>query len=372
MQMLVIIFCVFLTYAFLVRALTTGWVKAIEQNSPASSNTEFISVLVPVRNEEKNIALILNDLFAQNYPANGYEVLVINDHSEDGTIRVVEEQLKSTSFSNITIVQSASKGKKAAITEGVKLAKGKIIITTDADCRVGINWLRSFNSYFIDASIKMVFGPVKIIAAESFFEKMQAIEFASLIGSGAATMSKGMPTMCNGANLAFRKDVFLEVNGYESNLHIASGDDEFLMRKIDATYPKSIRFNNAKESIIATQAQKTLTEFLTQRLRWAGKWKFHHDLKSKFLALYVFMFHLGVLVLPVLAFTGYIPVSFMVVLFLIKAMLEYQFLVRITSWLQIRWQWPAFILLQLTYSLYAVLVGVLATFIKPVWKGRSI
>jgi hypothetical protein len=178
--------------------------------------------------------------------------------------------------------------------------------------------------------------------------------------------------MCNGANLAFRKEAFENVNGYEGNLHVASGDDEFLMRKINTACPGSIRFNISRASVVSTKAQSTGTDFLFQRIRWAAKWRHHRDLKTKLLAVYVFLFHLLTISLPVLAILGYLKLSFVLVLFLVKAILEFRFLVRVTSWLQIPWHWPSFILLQVVYSLYAVIIGVLSNFIQAKWKGRPV
>jgi biofilm PGA synthesis N-glycosyltransferase PgaC len=371
--MLIIISFVFITYAILVRALYTGWMKIItDLDVPQTTDLRFVTVLVPFRNEAQHIARVLDAIFTQNYPKELFEVILINDHSTDGSLKVIEDKINATGFSKITIVHVAKLGKKSAITEGVRLAQGKIVLTTDADCEVGRNWIISFNSYFKNDSVKFVFGPVKIVPNGSLFQKMQSIEFASLIGAGAATMSWGSPTMCNGANLAFRKEAFEQVNGYEGNFHVASGDDEFLMRKMNTAFPECIRFNISRASVVSTKAQRTLADFLFQRIRWAAKWRHHRDFKTKLLAVYVFLFHLLVIALPVLTILGYLNLSFVLVLFLVKAFLEFRFLVRVTSWLQIPWHWPSFILLQFLYSLYSVTIGLLANFMQPKWKGRAV
>jgi cellulose synthase/poly-beta-1,6-N-acetylglucosamine synthase-like glycosyltransferase len=217
----------------------------------------------------------------------------------------------------------------------------------------------------------MVIGPVRIETDETFFSKIQAIEFSSLIGSGAATLEFGVPTMCNGANLAFRKDVFNEVNGYDGNEKIASGDDEFLLRKISARHSIGISFNNSPDSIVSTGPQKALSQFISQRLRWAGKWKHHRDSKSKILALSVFVFHVMVLSLPIL-FAVQVMSGFQVLSLLAsKFMLEFIFLSSVTSWLGIRWNWLSFLLLQLIYPIYAIYIGLTSLFFNPSWKGRK-
>jgi hypothetical protein len=200
---------------------------------------------------------------------------------------------------------------------------------------------------------------------------MQSLEFSSLIGAGAATMSFGIPTMCNGANLAFRKEVFEEVNGYQGNETIASGDDEFLMRKIFKRYPDGIIFHDSPEGVVSTQPQQTLSQFISQRLRWAGKWKHHTDLSTKLLGLFIFIVHLSVIILPVAYFMDPKRGDMLLTFLLSKIILEYLFLHRVTSWLKIRWDWQSFILLQFLYPLYALSTGLMSLFVKPDWKGRK-
>jgi poly-beta-1,6-N-acetyl-D-glucosamine synthase len=369
--MTVIIILLFISYAVLVLLLMGGWLRAIAQFSRSGERAvQFISVVVPVRNEAASIGSVLNDLFDQAYPKDKLEIIVVDDHSEDGTVQVVEGRISNNSVTS-RIVANEGLSKKSAITTGVSVAMGKIIVTTDADCRVGRGWLNTINDTFNDNNIMMVFGPVKIQVDDSIFSKIQATEFSSLIGSGAATMAFGVPTMCNGANLAFRKDAFVEVDGYEGNAHVASGDDEFLMRKIIKKYPEGIRFNASQQSIVSTKPQLTLSEFINQRIRWAGKWKFHSDLKSKVLAVYIALFQLSVLTLPVLVVMEYLTPLIAVIFLLVKAILELIFLRFVTSWLGVKWDWLSFIVLQFIYPLYVLGIGLASSFLKPVWKGRK-
>ncbi len=361
---------VFVSYALLVAALHAGWMKAIKSKIGSENRDKFVTVIVPVRNEEGDIGFLLDDLFSQDYPRNKVEIIVVNDHSEDKTGIIVEGKIKELSFFNCKIIEATGHGKKSAIATGVQQAIGELIVTIDADCRTGVSWLHSINACF-DNTTKMLFGPVKIEQRGSLFSKMQSIEFASLIGSGAATMAFGIPTMCNGANLAFRKEVFHEVRGYEGNTQIASGDDEFLMRKIAKKYPKGIRFNNSQASIVTTKPQQTLSHFISQRIRWAGKWKHHGDFKSKFLAVYIFTFHGMVLSAPILFLTQYMSGYVLLSLLILKSTLEFIFLRSVTSWLNIRCHWPSFILLQVLYSLYVVLTGFSSLFVQTDWKGRK-
>jgi cellulose synthase/poly-beta-1,6-N-acetylglucosamine synthase-like glycosyltransferase len=218
----------------------------------------------------------------------------------------------------------------------------------------------------------MTFGAVKIEADHSLFSRMQALEFCSLIGSGASTAGFGFPTLCNGANLAFTKDVFTETGGYDGNEHIASGDDEFLMRKIEAKYPNAIWFNNNPDNVVTTRPQRTLNSFLSQRIRWAGKWRHHEGTNSKLLAVYIFLFHLSVMIFPFFVIMGDISVYVMLGLLVAKAVVEFFFLRQVSSWLSVAWDGLSFLLLQLVYPFYAVGVAVAGLFKKPVWKDRTL
>jgi poly-beta-1,6-N-acetyl-D-glucosamine synthase len=158
------------------------------------------------------------------------------------------------------------------------------------------------------------------------------------------------------------------VGGYEDNLQIASGDDEFLMRKVNMKYPHGSIFIGAKNAIVTTRPQATFYDFMQQRIRWASKWRFSTSIESKSLALLV----LGVQMACIGALVGclffYEPIF--PVLLITKAGLEAIFLIRVCKFLDTRWSWPAFFVLQLLYPFYVVLVGILSNLLSFRWKGR--
>src|SRR5690606_24407046 len=137
-------------------------------------------------------------------------------------------------------------------------------------------------------------GGVRIRQDGNLFSALQAMEFASLIGSGAATLALGIPVMCNGANLAFRKEAFQQAGGYGDNNHVPTGDDVFLLRRIFSHDPRSVRFNAFPESVTETEPASTLSEFVRQRIRWASKWNLHPKPDSALLAAFVFFVHLSI------------------------------------------------------------------------------
>jgi len=233
------------------------------------------------------------------------------------------------------------------------------------------NWVENISQSFHDKQVKMVFGSVKIAGGESFFERLQTIEFASLMGVSAATQNLGFPTMCNGANLAFRKSVFLEVKGYEGNFDIPSGDDEFLMRKISQDFPDGIRWLDSPETVVITAPQASFNSFIQQRRRWAGKWKHNSSPLSKALAFFVLMFQAVFLILLFLSLSGIVPWKMALFLFGIKLVLEYMFIFQISDFLKSAWSLLDFLLLQFLYPPYVLFIGITTQFTPYQWKGRQ-
>ena len=356
----------FAVYFILVIVLFVGWKKAVAQKPGAPSGLRA-TIVVPARNEARNITRLLDDLKRQTYPL--FEVIVVDDHSEDNTADIVRQRLPE--HQQLRLVSSAGTGKKAALARGVQLAQGVVIITTDADCRVPAEWVATLLSYFEKDTVQMVFGGVAI-PAQDYFSTLQSLEFASLIGSGAGTMALGVPTMCNGANLAFRKAAFEAVGGYAGNLHIPSGDDEFLLRKIAEQYPGGIAFSGDERTVVTTMPSQTLRDFIHQRIRWAGKWRHHQSFVSKVLALFVAAFQALVFLLPIMVVMQRIDAGIALGLWVGKAALEYFFLRHVSHILRLSWNWPAFLSLQLLYPLYILLIGVFSNFHTFEWKGRKL
>ncbi len=354
---------IFILYFLFLVFLLAGWRKAMRAMAETVPGKEpLISVVIPVRNEEMAIADLLGDLQAQEYK--NLEIIVVNDDSSDETFWVASR----FPGRGIRVIHSNGTGKKAAIASGVSVARGSIIVTTDADCRVPPQWLRTLRAYFRAREVMMVVGGVRMAGDDSFFSAMQVIEFSSLVGSGAATAAAGIPTMCNGANLAFRKKAFKAVNGYSDNLGIPSGDDEFLMRKIEVRYPGSVVFAADAGAVVTTKAQPDVETFYHQRLRWASKWRYNTSVATKAIAVTVVVFQLTFILNWFFVFTPMIQHALF--LMAIKMILEAAFLLQVCRFLGVSWNWLAFFGLQFAYPCYVVAVSG-ASFFRPYrWKDR--
>lgn len=359
-------------YCIMIMWLLLGWQKTIlKKPSLDILQKNFISVIIPARNEENNIIKLLSDLEEQNYPKDKFEVIIINDHSEDHTKEYVENFMhRSVIDVHLhNLYEQAISPKKEAIEYGIKQSRGEIILTTDADVRIGQDWLKEMNQAFHSKHVMMVFGPVSY-SGKGIFHHIQSLEFAALVGSGAASLRNKIPSMCNGANLAYRKKVFFEVNGFEENKIVPSGDDEFLMHNIFKKYPEGVQFLKNQKAIVETSSSKKLKSFIDQRMRWASKWKYYKSNKTKMLAILIFVLNfLWAGFLLVTVFNKINPVYFLIGL-LVKFIVDFLFVNKVMQFLKKRFHYFSFLLLELLYPFYVLLISVFGSVGGYKWKGR--
>ena len=218
----------------------------------------------------------------------------------------------------------ATEGKKAAIEAGINFSNVELIVTTDADCWMGPDWLTHINEAF-NNDTNMVAGPVILAGEKSLFNAWQQLEFSTLIGTGGAMINLNNPMMCNGANLAYRRLAFEKVNGFEGIRQTPSGDDELLMSKFQKVFPSSIKFLNHKEAMVATGPAQDWSQFKQQRKRWSSKWKINKRLGTILVALLIMIFHLTFIFTVVQVFKSEVPISALIVLLGIKFSLEFVF-----------------------------------------------
>jgi len=363
-------------YSWIIVRRWLVWAKLPEPTIPANwQPTIKLSVIIPVRNEAANILYLLQDLDMQTYPKALFEVIVVDDHSEDETKTIVQ-QFAQTSALSIKVVELNSyvkyDGKKAAVQKGVELAKGELLVFTDGDCRVQPEWLKLYSYTYQTWQPWFISGPVSFTNTYSLLERMQLVEFASLIGIGGASIGLGKPNMCNGANLAYTKQAFEKVNGFAGNETIASGDDEFLLHKISQEHPEKVFFLKHKQAIVYTEARKTISSFLSQRIRWASKWRAYQQWHVKLLALIVFMVNLLLFVVLLMAIVGKMPALVFIGALIAKFATDFLFLSRILAFLGRKKYIWYMLPLQFVYIPYVVVTAILGLSGRYRWKGRTI
>jgi cellulose synthase/poly-beta-1,6-N-acetylglucosamine synthase-like glycosyltransferase len=208
---------------------------------------------------------------------------------------------------------------------------------------------------------------------QGLWQKVQAVEFSSLIGSGACAMIIRKPNMCNGANLAYLKSVFHEVRGFAGNENLASGDDEFLMHKIAARYPDNVCFLKSQDAIVETQAHDSMKSFYYQRKRWASKWKHYNSGLTTALAVFIFLANFSLLVAAGLYLADKLTLQNLLIIFSIKFSAEFVFLMLVLSFLRKKkliWLIP---FIQFIYPVYVSFFGLIAQGKNEyIWKGRKL
>lgn len=351
-------------------ALWMGWRKAIRPQNNSPKKNIFISIVIAMRNEKENLDGLFQSLSALNYPLTDFEIILIDDHSSDDSTNAAKKWMDRFSSLTIRSLDENQIGKKAALSLGISLARGEVITTTDADCILPENWLKQINNGFQDEMIQMLMGAVALQNNDRFFAQLQSIEFASVIGTGVATCALGKPTMCNGANLSFRRKIFDQVNGYQGNEHVATGDDEFLMRKIEERYPGSIRVLNMAQSVVITQPQNSWNKFLHQRLRWASKWSVNTSFFARVLAVFIFSLQASWFLLII--HTVNAQSIFAISLFTLKVLADLLFLSTVCRSLNMSFNPLAFIALQFLYPVYVLFIGFFSQLKNHQWKGRSL
>lgn len=292
-----------------------------ETGSYNNSSDVFVTVIIPVRNEEKNITTLLDALALQEYPSSIFEVLVVNDHSDDATTQLVTAYINNGKLKQLQLLHLYNEaGKKQAITCGVNSSKGELIITTDADCIMGSKWILTIAQLYQQVKPAMIVAPVCISTDGGVMNEWQQLEYIAMQVCGAGSLKRKQPLLCSGANLAFTKNAFRELKGYEGNENITSGDDTFLMLKMHEKYgaPYALIDNRA---IVFSSPLKNLSAVVNQRVRWGRKVKHYKSNYIKLAGLIVLSCN-AVFVLSLLTvFTGHF-LSFLVVASL-KILVDY-------------------------------------------------
>ena len=348
--------------------LTSAW-KGLELKRNGKNNAP-ISVIIPARNEENGISDLLRDLSEQSVEFDNFEVIVVDDHSSDNTRQCILDFRESNPALNLQYLVSEGKGKKKALETGIAAASHSWILTTDADCRVGTDWIQSYRES-VSEEINMICGPVSYEENTTLFARLQSMEFAGLIGMGGAGIALKAPNMCNGANLAFRKEIFMELGGYQDNLHLASGDDEFLMHKIASHKPGSVHFNKSRNSIVSTHPHHSMRDFIQQRKRWASKWNHYSISTPKWMAVFTLLFYLLLVSGFIMAITGYYSWQYLGIQLLVKFIFDFIFIRSVMNFLKKQLNLFIFLLMELLYPFYVIIFGITSKLGTYEWKGRK-
>jgi poly-beta-1,6-N-acetyl-D-glucosamine synthase len=370
-MMVVLLSCLFVVCYALV-LLPAGWnIYFSKRKTEKTSATVLISVLIPVRNEVTHIFRLLDLLRQQSY--RHAEYLVIDDHSDDATVLEVErfQHLFPDFPLRLLVLENTQSGKKAALTQGVNEARGELIVTTDADVWPQQNWLTVMAQAYEQTDAGLLVGGVGIraIRPSSFLETVQTIEQTALQAFAGGWLLAGVPVLCSGANLAYPKKVFEQVNGYSGDT-VTSGDDLFLMQRIKRWGKRKIQWVEDGDVLVETAASSSWQAFVQQRKRWSGKFFHYRSMPSFVAGSVVFVVQLLVLVGIGLCFLS--PPFGLAGLILVfgKVLTDVLFLYLAAAFFRKPFLPLISVLYQIPYALLSIAVVLLGLSSTYFWKDR--
>ncbi|WP_409415385.1 glycosyltransferase family 2 protein [Flavobacterium sp. PS2] len=363
---MVILYTIILIYCLLIAWLSYGFTKIKKYQSAELPPKTRFTIVVPFRNETENLPILLNSISRLNYPIELFEVILVDDDSEEAFC-ILSQKFSIRIIENIRVSNSP---KKDAITTAMQYASTEWIITTDADCIVPKNWLQTLDNYIQLHDVSMIAGAVTYECTNSFLHHFQQLDLTSLQGAtiGSFGINKGF--MCNGANLAYTKSLFVKLNGFDGNNKIASGDDVFLLQKAIAAFPEQVHYLKAEANIIITKPTPDWESLFYQRVRWAAKTSSYQSTFGKLLGIIVFLANLSVIITWILFLALQINYIHLLSILILKFILDWILLYQTNSFLTGK-QMRFFILSNLWYPFFSTSVALYSFLGSYEWKGRQ-
>jgi cellulose synthase/poly-beta-1,6-N-acetylglucosamine synthase-like glycosyltransferase len=343
--------------------LIYGFTKVKKYDSIGLKPKTTFTIVVPFRNETTNLPILLESISKMNYSMDLFEVILVDDDSEE----VFSVQYSLFSVQLIENIRKSNSPKKDAITTAMQIAKNDWIITTDADCVVPENWLLSLDNYIQNHDVKMIAGAVTYETNDSFLHHFQKLDLASLQGATIGSFGIGKGFMCNGANLAYAKTFFQDLNGFQGNNTIASGDDVFLLQKAIEKFPEKVHYLKSENNIISTKALDDWKSLFHQRVRWASKTTSYQSTFGKALGLLVFAGNIAFLLAIYFWLFGN-QNHYLFLLLASKLSVDFILIHKTNQFLKTKTL--SFLLSSLLYPFFSVCVVLYSLFGKYEWKGR--
>ena len=280
------IICLFLLlaaafYLFIHIGLVAGLKRL---NDTINKDRPFVSIIVAARNEEKNICAVLQSLSHQTYST--YEIIIVNDRSTDKTSQLIANFIKE--YSNIrrvdiTTMLDDMPAKKNALRAGIEASNGEILCFTDADCLPSSKWIEELvKSFLPDVGLVAGYSPYHTpinktspsgFLRKIFFKFISYEEFRAAIWS-AGSIGWNAGWLCTGRNLAYRRKVYDEVNGFEKIKMSISGDDDLFLQLVRRQTAWKINYVKTPDSFISTTPPINFWSFFEQRKRHFSAAKF--------------------------------------------------------------------------------------------------
>ncbi len=351
------VICAMMSYALIILLFLYGRKRAKNVPAKREMGSRKISVIVPFRNEEKNLEALIESLQALSVLPE--EIIFVNDHSTDQSLAVLQN-LK-VPFQLLELDES--EGKKSAIAKGVEAASSEFILTWDADVLIPKDYFKTLQKYDFQDLLLL---PVKM-KGPCFVSGFFAMDYQLQTQANVALAGLYRPITASGANLLFKRKVYLEMANKRTDQDIASGDDQFLLSACRNSGVE-IGLLTDKDLTVETDAPTTIQSGLAQRLRWLSKTKHVRDSFATVFGLFTLLVQLSYYTFAFYqSFIGDWGAT--IVLILIKGELD-AFLA--TYSFQEQFNTLQVFVYQVLYPFYILALLYGWGFYKPTWKNRPI
>lgn len=379
----IILLVILLVYVILIAQLVLGFRKVKSfQAGDLQPKTAF-TIVVPFRDEEKNLSTLLNSISRLNYPISLIQIVMVDDFSKDNSVkifndwRISHQEVDTTLLENLVLSNSP---KKDALGRAIPIARHEWIVTTDADCIVNENWLQALDNYIQRNNPEMVVGSVMYKTKNNWFHHFQQLDLMSLQGTTIGSFGIGKPFMCNGANFAYTKKFFNEIGGFGGIKDKAGGDDVLLLQKAVEYDKEKVHYLKSNDAIVLTKPENDLFKLFQQRVRWASKSTGYKSGYAKTLAVVVLLMNgslIGALAYgftqggfdPWCGFCGYLHWKVFLGACIVKYTTDYILLYQSNSYLR-KGKFFVPMASSLIYPLFCSAVGIYSLFGSFTWKGR--
>ena len=361
-----------LIYLVLIGCFVFGFEKIKTFKLKALEAETTFSVIVPFRNEAENLPKLIASINLLDYPKDLFEIIFVNDASEDDSVEIIENNIDSSI--NYVILNNNYKSnapKKDAISKALNHSKNQWITTTDADCMLPQKWLQSFNAYIQKNKVLCLAAPVTYTIKNNFLNTFQLLDILSLQGATIGGFGIKKPFLCNGANFAYQRTIFNEVHGFEGNTNTASGDDVFLLEKIAKQYPDQVHYLKCKDAVVLTQSQASWHHLIQQRIRWASKTSAYKNIFGKLTGLIVLLMNTLIVCLIILVLLGLFKIKTAVYIFMIKFSIDLLLIYKTCAFFNQNSVLKFYVFGFLLYPFFSSYVAIKSIFSGYTWKGRA-
>ena len=368
----VVLYLIATIYVVFIAQLIYGFnkVKTFERTEVNPKNT--FSIIVPFRNEAKNLPKLLKSISKLNYPKELFEIILVDDFSSDTSERICIQWRMANGLIESTLLENlrlSNSPKKDAISRAVPILKHEWVVTTDADCVVSKNWLLTLDDFIQQNNPEMVVGAVVYKTKNNWFHHFQQLDLLRLQGTIIGSFGIGKPFMCNGAIFAYTKKFFQDLGGFGGINSTASGDDVMLLQKAVASNSDKVHYLKNKEFIVKTKPENDLFVHFMQQACWASKTTSYKNIDAISLAVVVLLMNISLVIGFGFWILGEIGIWNLCIVFLIKYILDYILLYKSNQYLNKR-KFLLPLASSLVYPVFLSIIGIYSLFESFAWKGR--